>query len=98
MHHTADKQHFVLCILLPGQHHNIIYIQNNNSFNEKREFCLIITFDISVNLPFTVQILQPLQYFSQNSSNVSFFKRSWTELREKRGGGRQTGHGLLLNY
>lgn len=41
---------------------------------------VLITFDISVDLPFRVQILQPLQYFPQYSSNVSLFKRPWTEL------------------
>lgn len=44
---------------------------------------VLITFDISVNLPLRVQILQPLQYFPQYSSYVRLFKRSWTELRAR---------------
>lgn len=55
--------------------------------NEKRVFFLqgvkrvLITFDISVNLPLRVQILQPLQYFPQYSRYVRLFKRSWAELK-----------------
>lgn len=63
-----------------------------------------ITFDISVYFPFRVQILQPLQYFPQYSSNVSLFKRPWTELgrgtnrSEKKWklGERRSGHQVLL--
>lgn len=52
-----------------------------NGFSELPENISFITFDISVNLALRVKILQTFQYFPQDSSYVSFFKRSWTELQ-----------------
>lgn len=46
---------------------------------------VLITFDISVNLPLRMKILQPFQYFPQYSSYISLFKRSWAELGRVRG-------------
>lgn len=75
---------------VPGQYNKMIWIDIHKMLSEKeREFfffflqgmkSVLITFDISVNLPLRVQILQPLQYFPQYSSYVRLFKRSWTEL------------------
>lgn len=52
-----------------------------NGFSELPERILLITFDISVNLPLRMKVLQTFQYFPQYSSYVSLFKRSWAELQ-----------------
>lgn len=41
------------------------------------------TFDVSVNLPFRVQILQALQNLPQYGSNVGLFKWAWAELNKE---------------
>lgn len=56
------------------------------SFLEKPFFFLLlptVTFYISVNLPFRMQILQALQDFPQYCRYVGLFKRAWAELKEQ---------------
>lgn len=52
---------------------------------------LFITFNVSVDLPFRVQILQSLKNFPQYCGDVRLFKRPWTELRQRKGPGCRIG-------